>query len=307
MNFYGLITDRWEALRGFASHDSGPTSGDRAQYTGSYVPYPWNFGPSQQYQDQPTRSTENLDGLDPSLITEQIRLQDQQFSADVDSTLYGDSGAILTSQFLTCTSTGEKYQSNEVQRESSFSASSPSGPHPLLSAVPRSVPNVSSVGHGRQAYYAGSVDSSLDLQPIDRLNLPSAIVSQAQNQPAQPHALSPSQFEIICPECEADTNCRRKIFKGPNRKNTLRKHMREQHSGRQFERYKCLLLNQSGSSCLELIKSAQNLRRHVIDKHPNEACELPRPDLSMRRPNHVANAKLTAWFEKVPIQQQGAA
>ena len=169
-----------------------------------------------------------------------------------------------------------------------------------------SVPNVSFVGHGRQAYYASSVDPSLDLQPTESLNLPSATVSQAQNHPAQPLELSPSQSEIMCQKCEADPNCRRKIFKGENMKNSLRKHIREQHSGRQFERYECLLPSQSGSPCLELIKSAQNLRRHVIDRHPTEARELPSTDMK-RRPNDVANAKLAAWFRKVSVREQGAA
>ena len=223
----------------------------------------------------------------------------------MDSTLYGDNDATLIPQAQPSIPSGGQYHLNDAYGHFNHDVSSPIGRYPLSSPVSRTVRNTSSVGNGRHSRYASSVCSRLGSEPLGTLGPPPAALSPghyAQSQSTQPSAVFSSESEITCPECEADPNRKRKIFKGPNRKNSFGKHILNQHSSRRFERYKCSLQCASGSPCLELIKSAQNLRRHVEDKHPKESHQLPPTDAARRRPNDVAKAKLAVWFQKVSIE-----
>ena len=69
------------------------------------------------------------------------------------------------------------------------------------------------------------------------------------------------------------------------------KHLREQHSP--FH-YKCQLIGEDGSPCLNIIKWATNRRRHVEDVHTSEAKLLPTVN-----PKRNPVPFLDEWFEKV--------
>ncbi|CAD6571099.1 MAG: hypothetical protein ASARMPRED_004201 [Alectoria sarmentosa] len=115
------------------------------------------------------------------------------------------------------------------------------------------------------------------------------------------HPLSSGSSVNTCNICDDDPDCERKpAYYGTSesQKSSLRRHMRQEHSGGQNWSYQCSI-DKDGSPCGEFISRADNRRRHVELTHPKESRELPPKD-AKRNANDITNAKLDGWISKVP-------
>lgn len=117
------------------------------------------------------------------------------------------------------------------------------------------------------------------------------------------HPFSSGPSETRCTKCDDDPDREHKpAFQGDIRsqKTSLKRHMREEHSGSQVWSYQCLLDKRDGSACMTVIKEPRGRRKHVETLHPTESGELPPTDADKRRPNNKTDAMLGEWFAKVP-------
>lgn len=115
------------------------------------------------------------------------------------------------------------------------------------------------------------------------------------------HPLSSGSSMKTCTICDDDPDCERKpAYYGTSesQKSSLRRHMREEHSGGQNWSYQCSI-DKDGSPCGEFISRADNRRRHVELTHPKESRQLP-PKNAKRNANDITNALLDGWIPKVP-------